>query len=254
MEKFGILAIDDDAEIRKLLAQYLGEDGHRVFTAGNKVEALEALARHPVDIILLDMVLPDTDGLTLLAEIRQRSAAPVIVVSGKGEETDRVVGLEMGADDYITKPFLLREVSARIKAVIRRASAVPPGMQPSVPVADAPLLHFNGWHMDTVRHEVFSPTGEPANLTAGEYNLLKIFLDAPNRALSRDYLFDVTRGNDFDAFDRAIDVQVNRLRRKLKDDPANPALIKTIRGVGYMFIGAVEKSAAPQADTDAAAL
>ncbi len=241
-----VLVIDDDPQILKMVKQYLEDENNKVITAETGAEALAILGESPVDVILLDMVLPDFNGLALLGQIRVISKAPVIVVSGKGETADRVVGLEMGADDYITKPFHLRELSARIKTVLRRAA---PAMQNEnaeavkSPVKYKDIIEFNGWRMDCSRYEIYNPQNDPVPLTTGEFKLLKVMVDSANRALSRDHLFDITRGEEYDSFDRALDIQINRLRRKLGDDPRSPRFIKTVRGVGYMFIGDVKKVA-----------
>jgi two-component system phosphate regulon response regulator OmpR len=243
-----ILAIDDDPEILKMVRQYLEEDNHKVYTAASGQEAIDSLKKQPVDVVLLDMVLPDFSGLALLGEIRKISTAPVIVVSGKGETADRVVGLEMGADDYITKPFHLRELSARIKSVLRRTGIVTEAaVNEHVTAANGhkngkEVIEFNGWRMDCGRYEIYNPENENVPLTTGEFNLLKVMVDSANRAMSRDHLLDVTRGEEYDSFDRALDIQINRLRRKLGDDPRSPRLIKTVRGVGYMFIGDVKRA------------
>ncbi len=239
-----ILAIDDDPQILQMVKIYLEEENHKVHTAENGKKALEVLVERSVDVILLDMVLPDYNGLALLGEIRKISKAPVIVVSGKGETADRVVGLEMGADDYITKPFHLRELSARIKSVLRRTGGSLNEPQPgNADIAGGhKVIEFNDWKMDCNSYEIFNPDNELVPLTTGEFKLLHVMVSSPNRALSRDHLFDITRGEEYDTFDRALDIQINRLRRKLGDDSRSPRFIKTVRGVGYMFIGNVKKA------------
>jgi len=242
------LAIDDDPGILSMVCQYLEEDNNKVYTAASGREALDSLKEQPVDVILLDMVLPDYNGLALLGEIRNISTAPVIVVSGKGETADRVVGLEMGADDYVTKPFHLRELSARIKSVLRRTSlsAVARtngnGKEANSNGNGKEIIEFDGLRMDCGRYEIFNAENEHIPLTTGEFNLLKVMVNSANRAMTRDHLFDVTRGEEYDSFDRALDIQINRLRKKLGDDPKSPKLIKTVRGIGYMFIGDVKKA------------
>lgn len=243
MANWTVLAIDDDPKILTLVKTYLEEESYSVLTAANGRDALSVLQAGKPDVILLDMLLPDLNGLTLMGELRKRTGAPVIVVSGKGDETDRVIGLEMGADDYITKPFSLRELTARIKSVMRRVSNPEEKSDNAEQSERSPqVLEFNGWRMDCARYEVVDPANKPVDLTTGEFKLLQVLVNSSNRALSRDHLFDVTRGEDYDSFDRAVDIQINRLRRKLGDDPKSPELIKTVRGIGYMFIGDVKKA------------
>jgi DNA-binding response OmpR family regulator len=240
MEKATILAIDDDPKITRLVKQFLEEDGHRVLTAGTGEAALGILHESKVDLILLDLVLPDIDGFAMMGRLRGMTQAAIIVVSGKGDAADKIVGLEMGADDYLTKPFHLRELSARIKTVLRRTQK---SMSVAPPANDtSKIIEFDGWTMNPGKFELISPEGKPVDLTTGEFQLLKTLVEANQRTLSRDQLFDITRGDDYDSFDRAIDIQIGRLRKKLDDDPKNPHFIKTVRGVGYMFIGNVRKS------------
>ncbi len=222
------------------MRQYLEMQGYVVLSALNGKEMQEKLDSGHPDIILLDLVLPDNDGLTLLTAIRSKSKAPVIVVSGKTEPTDRIVGLEMGADDYLTKPFEMRELSARIKAVLRRTTAEPPSKDKSETgggLAKAKRITFSGWVLDRLQYQLFDQNNAPADLTSGEFKLLEALVVSPNRVLSREQLFELTRQGDFDVYDRVIDIQIARIRKKLGDDPKNPALLKTVRGVGYMFSG-----------------
>ncbi len=190
---------------------------------------------------MLDLGLPDTTGLTLMGEIRAKVDAPIIVVSGKGDTTDKVVGLEMGADDYVGKPFHLRELSARIKTVLRR-SAKNETAPAKEETQEAEIIEFDEWVMNTGRFEITGADKAPLDLTTGEFQLLHTLVKSANRVLSREQLFDLTRGDDYDSFDRAVDIQIGRLRKKLGDDPKSPRLIKTVRGVGYMFIGDVKKA------------
>lgn len=239
MKRTAILAIDDDPEIRKIIGQYLEEDGYSVYTAANAAESNLILSQQSIDLILLDMVLPDGDGLDLMADFRSRSKVPIIVVSGKSDATDRIVGLEMGADDYLTKPFHMRELSARIKSVLRRAAETQSASAP--PAGDAApkeqgVFKFGQWTMNCAKYEVCDANGDPVSLTSGEFDLLRALVDSPNRVLKREHLFEVTRGIDYDTYDRAVDIQIGRLRKKLGDDPHMPTLIKTVRGVGYIFI------------------
>ncbi len=229
-----ILIVDDDAEIRTLLRDYLERNGLRATAVADGRAMRAALAAGRYDLVVLDLMLPGEDGLTLCRELRVQSNLPVIMLTARGEETDRIVGLEMGADDYLPKPFNPRELLARIKAVLRRAHTVPPAAE----TAEARRLSFTGWTLELARRQLVSPAGVVVPLSGGEYRLLRIFLDRPQRVLSRDQLLDLTRGRDAAPFDRSIDVQVGRLRRRLNDDAAT--LIQTVRGEGYVFAADVE--------------
>lgn len=236
MDKGTILCIDDDENLQFVVEQYLSDDGYRVITASNAQTALEKVESAKFDIILLDLVLPDGEGLTLIPQFKSKSAAPIIVVSGKDDTTDKVVCLEMGADDYLTKPFELRELSARIKVVIRRSKQSEDIQTTNDNSKKAEKVEFgDGWILDRSRFGVYKKANnDSAGLTTGEFQLLDALIHAPNRALSREQLFELTRDGEFDVYDRAIDIQIARIRKKLNDDKGD--LIKTIRGVGYMFI------------------
>jgi DNA-binding response OmpR family regulator len=239
LQKATILTVDDDANLQIVVRHYLESDGYKVITAVNGDELMDKLESSQADVILLDLVLPDTDGLHLMGKVRRVTTAPIIVVSGKGETTDRIIGLEMGADDYLGKPFEMRELSARIKAVLRRAQTDSDSAVPSADQArsKAEKIVFEGWTLDRTQYQLFDPQNGSASLTTGQFRLLEALMLSPNRALSREYLFELTREGDFDAYDRAIDIQIARIRKKLQDDPKSPAIIKTIRSVGYMFCG-----------------
>ena len=237
MKKSHILIIDDDPEIQKVVTKYLGDDGYVVYSASTGAESLDILKQKSIDLILLDMILPDADGLDLIAKFHENGKTPIIVVSGKSDATDRIVGLEMGADDYLTKPFHLRELSARIKTVLRRTFEEREAV--ASPVEGA--LYFDGYKMDFDKYEVRSRGGALVPLTSGEFKLLHALVSAPGRVLSREQLFDITRDADYDSYDRAVDIQIGRLRKKMGDDPGSPSLIKTVRGVGYMFVGEITK-------------
>lgn len=240
MHKATVLTIDDDKDLQIVMRTYLENQGYQLMTAYSGAETLTKLDSAQPDIILLDLMLPDNDGLTLLTAIRTKTRAPVIVVSGKNETADKIVGLEMGADDYLTKPFEMRELSARIKAVLRRAAGEekPSDNEKDGSLSKAKRLGFNGWVLDRQQYQLFDAGNAASDLTTGEFKLLEALVMAPNRVLSREQLFELTRtGGKFDAYDRVIDTQVARIRKKLNDDPAAPALIKTVRGVGYMFCG-----------------
>ncbi len=233
-----ILIVDDDREIRDLLGRFLQKHGCRVTTARDGREMRAALDDWSIDLIVLDLMLPGEDGLTLCRELRGRSAIPIIMLTAMGEETDRIVGLELGADDYLPKPFNPRELLARIKAVLRRARE----RAETLPAPDGQVARFAGWSLDLARRRLESPEGAVVSLTTGEFELLVAFIDHPQRVLSRDQLLDFTRGRSAAPFDRSVDIQVSRLRRKIEADSAAPELIKTVRSGGYMFTPPVERS------------
>ncbi len=233
-----ILVVDDDREIRDLLARFLRRHGFRVETAADGKAMFAALAAGRFDLVVLDLMLPGEDGLSLCRRVRAGSDLPIVMLTAIGEDTDRIVGLEMGADDYLAKPFNPRELLARIRAVLRRAPEVRRG-------ADADRsrkLEFHGWTLDTGRRSLHAHDGALVDLTGGEFDLLLALVEHPGRVLNRDQLLDLTRGREAGPFDRSVDVQVSRLRRKIEDDPKQPALIKTVRGGGYVFAGAVRES------------
>lgn len=237
-----VLSVDDDQGLQTTVTHYLEEDGYRVFAAYSGAEALEKVQSTAPDLVLLDLGLPDEEGFRVLVKIKAARNVPVIIVSGKSDTTEKIVGLEMGADDYITKPFEMRELSARIKAVIRRGENADAAAKPAASEAVKDKIPFgDGWLLDRLQYQLFDKTGTSAELTAGEFRLLEALVLSPNRALTRDYLFELTRETEFDAFDRAIDIQIGRLRKKLNDDPKEPAFIKTVRGVGYMFCADVAR-------------
>jgi two-component system OmpR family response regulator len=227
-----ILIVDDDKEIRDLLARFLAKHGLRVTTANGGAEMRSALADWRIDLVVLDIMMPGEDGLTLCRHLRAASSMPVIMLTAMGEEVDRIVGLEMGADDYLTKPFNPRELLARIKAVLRRAEGSP---GQAADVAPGTTLSFAGWQLDLDRRELKDADGAIVALSGGEFELLAAFATHAGRVLSRDQLLDLARGRDAQPFDRSIDVQVSRLRRKIEPDAKQPSLIKTVRGGGYMF-------------------
>jgi two-component system OmpR family response regulator len=230
--------VDDDGQIRQLVAKFLRENGHRVTTARDGIEMRRVLASTPIDLIVLDVMLPGGNGFDLCRELRKASNIPIIMLTARGTDTDRIVGLEIGADDYLAKPFNPRELLARVNAVLRRARTAS-GM-PSKTAGHR--LSFEGWTLDTQRRELTSPDGAVVELSTGEYDMLLTFLDAPQRVLSRDQLMDGAKHRVPTGFDRAIDVQVSRLRRKLEASEESQAMIKTIRGTGYIFIPAVTRS------------
>lgn len=239
-----ILVVDDDREIRDLLARFLDRHGLRVSTAQNGAEMDRLHAQDPADLIVLDLMMPGEDGLSATRRLRaQGERVPIIMLTAMGEDTDRIVGLEVGADDYLPKPFNPRELLARIKAVLRRAPVdmAEPGHAEPVGGGGGHRLDFLGWRLDLATRDLTSPDGVVLTLSAGEFDLLRAFVEHPRRVLSRDQLLDLARGRQAIPFDRSIDIQVSRLRRKLGDDPKDPQLIKTVRGGGYLFTAEVER-------------
>ncbi len=232
-----ILIVDDDAEIRQLLSSYLTRNGLRVTAVGDGVAMSRALGAGQIDLVVLDVMLPGDDGLTLCRDLRARSDVPIIMLTARGDETDRIVGLEMGADDYLPKPFSPRELLARIKVILRRARSLPRNLRPQ----QVRQVSFAGWTLDNEHRHLLSPKGVVTALSGAEYRLLHVFLEHPNRVLSRDQLLDLTQGREADALDRSIDVLVSRLRHRIDDDPRDPAVIKTVRGEGYVLAVPVEE-------------
>jgi two-component system OmpR family response regulator len=231
-----ILMVDDDPGIRDVVSDFLGKHGYAVETAGDSREMEMVLERGPVDLIVLDVMLPGEDGLAICRRLAVGDAPPIIMLSAMGEDTDRIVGLELGADDYLSKPCNPRELLARVRAVLRRAE------QRNQPASGGAGCEFAGWRLDLVRRELRSPEGVVVNLSSGEFSLLRAFVERPQRVLTRDQLLDFARGPDSDAFDRAIDVQISRLRRKLDDGGNGQDLIRTIRNEGYMFTAKVRRA------------
>lgn len=229
MHKGTILSIDDDENLQIVVGDYLGDDGYNVISARDIKTALEKATATPFDVMLLDLVLPDGEGMTLIPQLRAITSAAIIVVSGKSDTTEKIVCLEMGADDYMTKPFEMRELSARIKAVLRRGNK---NVQATAANTKADKIYFKDWVIDCTQYQLFNKDGESAQLTTGEFQLLEALARAANRALTREFLFELTREGDYDSYDRAIDIQIARLRKKLG---ADGEIIKTVRGVGYMF-------------------
>ena len=231
--------IEDDAALRRLVVDYLGSHGYVVLAAENAATGRVLARDTSLDLLLLDLSLPDADGLDLAREIREYSAVPLVIVSGRGEEIDRVLGLEFGADDYIDKPFSPRELLARIRAVLRRTNPRAVPVISDLSRRTQPRgYRFNNWSLMLGTRRLTDPTGKSVALTSGEFNLLTAFLTMPNVILTRSQLLQATRVSD-DIYERSIDVQVVRLRRKLRDDPHSPKMIQTERGVGYIFTASV---------------
>ncbi|MEA3009005.1 MAG: two-component system, OmpR family, response regulator [Sphingomonadales bacterium] len=232
-----ILLVDDERSIRDPLAQYLGRSGLRITKAKDVAEARQALAAYAVDLILLDIMMPGEDGLALCAQVRATSGIPVILLTARAEETDRIVGLEIGADDYVTKPFSPRELLARIKSVLRRAGERPSRLR----AADALAYAFGPWVLRTGERELIDAEGVAVPLSTGEYNLLLALVTHARRVLTRDQLLDLAAGRELAAFERSVDNMVSRVRRKIEPDPKNPVLLKTVRGGGYMLAADVRR-------------
>jgi two-component system OmpR family response regulator len=226
-----ILIVDDDPEIRRLLSSYLSQHGFATKTAANGDNLISVIESEPTDLVVLDNMMPGKDGFTLCREVRAYSDVPIIMLTSRGDLIDRIVGLELGADDYIPKPFDPRELLTRIRAVLRRAQTMPKGPRPS----DVRLIRFAQWELDTVTRQLLSPDGVVVALSGAEYDLLRAFVDRPNRVLNRDQLMNIMEGKSVDPFDRTIDVRVSRLRQRLLDDARSPRIIKTIRSEGYIL-------------------
>ncbi|WP_326939959.1 response regulator [Actimicrobium sp. GrIS 1.19] len=226
-----ILVVDDDREIRTLLAEYLDGNGFRTFTASNGIDMRKVLDANRIDLVVLDLTLPGEDGLTLCRNLRAQSSLPVIMLTARGEPLDRILGLEMGADDYLAKPFEPRELFARIRSVLRRTNALPPNMATS----EARAMLFGNWKLDLMARHLEAADGTVVALSGAEFRLLKVFLEHPNRVLNRDQLLEMTQGREADPFDRSVDIQISRLRQKLADDARTPLLIKTVRNEGYVL-------------------
>ncbi|MEQ1539966.1 MAG: response regulator [Sphingorhabdus sp.] len=225
-----ILLVDDEASIRDPLGRYLERQGFRVTEAADATAAREALAGFDIDIVLLDIMMPGEDGLSLTRSLAETNGPPVILLTAKSEETDRILGLEIGADDYVVKPFSPRELVARIKVVLRRGSNTGRVIQ-----ATGAVFHFEGWQLRTAEQQLIDPSGVLVPLSSGEYRLLEALVERPGHVLNRDQLLDLTRGRVAGPFDRAIDNQISRLRRKIEPDAREPSYIKTIWGGGYRF-------------------
>jgi DNA-binding response OmpR family regulator len=232
-----VLALDDDPAIRQLVCDYLSENDLRVTAVANGKEFDATLARETIDLVVLDLRLQGEDGMQIARRLREASAIPILMLTGRADEADRVMGLELGADDYLTKPFSPRELLARIRALLRRARA-----QATVAeaIAQVRAYRFGSWELNIGLRKLKSAQGKAVDLTNGEFSLLAAFVSSPQRILSREQLLDLSRLHNAEVYDRSIDVQILRLRRKIEDDPANPRFIKTERGAGYLFDAAVD--------------
>jgi two-component system, OmpR family, response regulator len=232
-----VLMVDDDADICGAVREYLGQNDFRVTTVASGTQMLEVIGREVLDLLLLDLRLPGEDGMHLARTVRQSSRVPIVMLTGRTEEADRIMGLELCADDYINKPFSLRELLARIRAVLRRAR-----VEAVAPRRDETLraYRFSGWELNVRLHRLLSPQGERVEISRGEFSLLCAFLSSPQRILTRDQLLELSRLHSTEVYDRSIDVQILRLRRKIEADPVNPSLIRTERGAGYYFDASVK--------------
>jgi two-component system OmpR family response regulator len=239
-----ILVVEDDRETRTLIAKYLRTNACNVTTATDGREMVRAMADHRVDLLILDVMLPGEDGLSLCRKVRAESQMPIIMLTARGEDIDRILGLEMGADDYLAKPFNPRELLARINAVLRRQAAA----QTVSTSTGATALGFLGWRIDFRLRELRNPEGARVAMTSAEFDLLRTFCERPGRVLSRDSLLDLTQGRSAGSFERSIDVLVSRIRRKIEPDPQDATMIKTVRSGGYMFTPTVEAASPPTSD------
>jgi two-component system, OmpR family, response regulator len=226
-----VLIVEDARDIREPLGRYLREHGYRATTAADALAARKLMKGSAIDLVVLDIMMPGEDGLSLCRSIRETSQIPVILLTARGEEVDRIIGLEMGADDYIPKPFSPRELIARISAVLRRTQALPPRQKPP----ESERIKFGDWLLDTGQRELIGADGVAMALSSGEFSLLQALLERPKIALTRNQLLDITKGRDAELFDRSIDNHVSRLRKKIEPDPKNPRYIKTVWGGGYMM-------------------
>lgn len=233
-----ILVVDDDRDIRELITDYLIKSGYRATAAANGREMRAVLSSSLVDLVVLDIMMPGDDGLTLCRQLRSdpRQNLPVLMLTARSEETDRILGLEMGADDYLIKPFVARELLARIKAILRRTRALPPNLHIT---GAGRIIAFGEWQLDTSARHLLDSDGVIVALSGAEYRLLRVFLDHPQRVLNRDQLLNLTQGRDAELFERSIDLLVSRLRQRLREDAREPAYIKTVRSEGYVLASTV---------------
>jgi two-component system, OmpR family, response regulator len=238
-----VAVVDDEADITRLVAGYLESHGYRVSQLQRGAALFELMAADPPLLVLLDLGLGDEDGLAIARRLREHHRCGLVILTGRSDAVDKIVGLEVGADDYVTKPFDLRELLARIKAVQRRLEPAPAAAAPAGTAPNArSTLRFAGWALDTAARTLAGPDQRDVALTTGEFDLLVTFARHPGRVLSRDFLLEATRGRESGPFDRTIDVQVGRLRRKIESDPENPQIIKSVRGAGYLFVPSVSSS------------
>jgi two-component system OmpR family response regulator len=233
-----ILVVEDDRDISRLVGRYLRENDCRVSFAADGREMDECLASSRIDLVVLDVMLPGEDGLSLCRRLRAKSHLPVVMLTAKGDELDRIIGIEMGADDYLSKPFNPRELLARIRAVLRRTALA----AVSAPEAGTRLMTFDNWQLNCVARSLTNPEGSLVTLTSAEFDLMQALCERAGRTLSRDQLVDITQGRSAGAFERSVDILISRIRRKIERDPHRPEMIKTVRSGGYLFTPDVERS------------
>ena len=231
-----IVVVDDEPTLRNRLKKYLQSEGFTVHDAASGAALRDLLARVSVDLVVLDLVMPGEDGLSITRHLRETSAVGILILTGKGDAVDRIVGLEMGADDYLAKPFELRELLARVRSILRRVNGN------AAPAAAACAARFDRWALDLRNMDLREADGTPVHLTAAEFRVLQKFVENPGRTLTRDQLMDAMAERDWTPFDRSIDLHISNLRKKIERDPKSPHLIKTVRGFGYVFTPSVETS------------
>jgi two-component system OmpR family response regulator len=232
-----ILVVDDDPDVRDIVERCLVDSGYRVWTCEDGSRVFDIVNEKGIDLAIVDLMLPDTDDLMLTRKLKEHSDIGVVILSGRGETTEKIIGLEIGADDYLSKPFEPRELLARVRSVLRRLGQ---DKTDSLSI-ESKIFSFDDWRLDLTARTLTSPKGTPVELSSGEFNLLRAFVEHPNRVLSRDQLLDLTHANDTPAFDRSVDVRVGRVRKKIEVDPQTPKFIKTIRNGGYMFAATVAR-------------
>jgi DNA-binding response OmpR family regulator len=233
-DKASILIVDDEPEVRDTIREYFELSGFQVYVAGDGESMREVVARHHVDVVLMDLNLPGEDGLTLTRQLRSSHGAGVIMLTAAGETIDRIIGLEVGADDYVSKPFEPREVLARVRSVMRRLRDRSSAAAPAP--AESAVVQLGACRLDLAAHRMYNAKGDEVALTSMEFDLLKAFAESPNRVLSREQLMDLAHHRNAEAFDRSIDLRIMRIRRKIEKDPEHPEVLKTVRGAGYMFV------------------
>jgi len=243
-EQARIIVVDDEPEIRIMLTDYLGHAGFRVRAAEDGAAMRRMLGEEPADLAILDITMPGEDGLSLARYLREHTRTGIVMLTASGGVVDRIIGLEMGADDYIPKPVDLRELLARVRSVLRRTRAAAPAETAAAPPAAArQMVNFGTFRLDLEAHRLYDGDGNEVPITSMEFDLLKAFAENPNRVLSRDRLLDLAHNKDWEPFDRSIDIRIARLRRKIEADPAKPQVIKTVRGAGYIFVPAAPQGA-----------
>jgi DNA-binding response OmpR family regulator len=237
-EQARIIVVDDEPEIRIMLTDYLGHAGFRVRAAEDGAAMRRMLEEEPADLAILDITMPGEDGLSLARYLREHTKTGIVMLTASGGVVDRIIGLEMGADDYIPKPVDLRELLARVRSVLRRTHMAVPAEAAEPPTAPRKMINFGTFTLDLEAHRLYDGDGQEVPITSMEFDLLKAFAENPNRVLSRDRLLDLAHNKDWEPFDRSIDIRIARLRRKIEADPAKPQVIKTVRGAGYIFVPA----------------